>query len=145
MSRIEELKDWFASAPLGQKFPLRIDGFAPGHAEVSMEVQLGDLVSDGNAMIMQGGILAVIADAAAVLASMSTLPSGHTPLAHISYDLLSPTTLLDFRLLASANVLTQNPKWIWVEVKVFGMKFPSQTENNLKAVVSAKFAKPKNK
>ena len=142
MNRIEELKAWFANAaPLGQKFPLRIDGFAPGHAEVSMEVQLGDLVSDGNVMIMQGGILAVIADAAAVLAAMSTLGAGHTPLAHISYDLLSKTTLLDFRLTAVANVRTQTDKWIWVDVTVYGAS--SALGDNMKAVVTAKFAKPK--
>lgn len=142
MDRLEELKAWFESAPLGEKFPMVIDGLASGFAEVSMEMQRGYLVSAGETMIVQGGIIAVLADAAAVLTSMSALASGHTPLAHISYDLLSPTTLVDFRLLARAKILMQSKRWIWVEVSVYGMNL-SPNGDNLKAVVSAKFAKPK--
>lgn len=142
MDRLEELRTWFETAPMGEKFPMRIDGLGYGFAEVSMDIQMGYLVPAGKKMIMQGGILAVLANAAAVLASMSALASGHTPLAHISYDLLSPTTLVDFRLLARAKILTQSKRWIWVEVSVYGMSL-SPNGDNLKAVVSARFAKPK--
>ncbi|MBI2098882.1 hypothetical protein HYT45_00505 [Candidatus Uhrbacteria bacterium] len=145
MDRLEELKKWFNDAPLGQKFPLRLDGLSPGFAEVSMEIEMNDLVTAGPMMIVQGGVLAVLADAAAVMAAMSTLSDGHTPLAHISYDLISPTTLLDFRLIAVAKARGQNARWIWVDVNIYGMNPNPSREDNLKAVVSAKFAKPKAK
>ena len=143
MDRLEELRIWFESAPLGEKFPMTIKGLSSGYAEVSMEVRRDYLVPAGPKMIVQGGVLAVLADAAAVLAAMSMLPEGHTPLAYISCDLLSPTTLLDFQLLAEARVLTQNKKWIWVSVTVFGRGTPPADGDNCKAIVSAKFAKPK--
>lgn len=142
MSRMEELHNWFESAPLRQKFPMRIDGLGHGLAEVSMEVQQGDLVPAGEKMIMQGGVLAVIADAAAVLAAMSVLQSGHTPLVRMSYDIRSPTTLVDLRLLASAKVMIHDKKRIWVEVTVYGMGVLPNGDN-LKAVGTAQFAKPK--
>lgn len=114
MDRMEELKNWFLSAPLGEKFPMRIDGLAHGFAEVSMNIQEHFLVETGTSKIVQGGVIAVIADAAAVLAAMSVLPSGHTPLAHMNYDLRSPTTLRDFQLSASARVVTQDTRYLWV-------------------------------
>lgn len=142
MSRIDELRTWFETAPLGEKFPLRLDGLGHGFAEVSMEVQRGDLVPAGDKMIVQGGVIAVIADIAAVLAAMSTLLSGHTPLVHMSYDVRSPTTLVDFRLLADAKVTIQDKKMIWVEVIVYGTGV-APNGDNLKAVAMAQFAKPK--
>lgn len=142
MDRLEELRNWFQSAPLGEKFPMRIDGLGHGIAEVSMEVGRGDLVAAGEKMIVQGGILAVLADGAAVLAAMSILPAGHTPLVHMSYDIRSSTTLVDLRLMASAKVRTQDQKRIWVEITIYGMS--AQTGgDNLKAVFTAQFAKPK--
>lgn len=142
MDRLEELRDWFQSAPLGEKFPMQIEGLAPGFAEVSMEVQMGDLVAAEKIMIVQGGIIVVIADGAAVLAAMSVLSLGHTKLADINCDLLFPTTLVDSRLLAKARVVTQNKKWIWVVIDVYGINLTSNNDN-LKAVAFAKFAKPK--
>lgn len=142
MNRLEELRTWFETAPLGDKFPLRIEGLGYGFAEVSMDVQRGDLVTAGEKMIMQGGILAVLADAAAVLASMSVLQSGHTPLVRMSYDVRSMTTLADFRLLAIAKVTIQDKKMIWVEVVIYGAAARTNGDN-LKAVASAQFAKPK--
>ncbi len=144
MDRLEELRIWFQSAPLGKKFPLRLDGLLPGFAEVSMETQTEDLVAAGPIMIVQGGVLAVLADAAAVMAAMSALPSGHTPLAHLSYELRSPTTLADSRLVAIAEVWTQDARNIWVNVKVLSASY-SPAGDNLKAVFSARFAKPRNK
>lgn len=143
MDRLKELKDWFKSAPLGKKFPMEILGLSHGYAVVYMRVEKTYLVQAETKLIVQGGVLAVLADAAAVLAAMSTLPKGHTPLAHISYDLLSPTTLEDCRLIARAVVTTQNAKWIWVDVKIYGAELDQGDGANLKAVVSAKFAKPK--
>lgn len=141
MDRLEELKNWFNTAPLGAKFPMQIDGLAHGSAEVSMEVQMGDLVAAEEIMIVQGGIIAVIADGAAVLAAMSLLPAGHTRLADMKYDLISPTTLTDHRLTASAKLLTQNYRYIWICVIICGSS--SLLKDNLKAVAFAKFAKPK--
>lgn len=143
MDRLEELKNWFNTAPLGAKFPMQIDGLTHGFAEVSMDIQMGYLVATGEKMIVQGGVIAVIADAAAVLAAMSVLQSGHTPLAHISYDLLSPTTVGDKKLIAVAKVQAENSKLIWVEVRVYGAILQPQASDNFKAMVSAKFAKPK--
>lgn len=142
MARLEELKNWFNTAPLGAKFPMQIDVLAHGLAEVSMEVQMGDLVAAEKIMIVQGGIIAVIADGAAVLAAMSVLQSGHTPLVRMSYDIRSPTTLVDFRLLADAKVTIQDKKMIWVEVLVYGTGV-APNGDNLKAVCLAQFAKPK--
>lgn len=142
MDRLEELRKWFENAPLGEKFPMVIDGLGHGFAEVSMEVRRDYLVPAGPKMIVQGGILAVLADAAAVLASMSVLPSGHTPLVRMSYDIRSSTTLVDFRLMANAQVRLQDQKMIWVEVTVYGMS-ASAGGDNLKAVCMAQFAKPK--
>lgn len=143
MDRLEELRNWLQSAPLGTKFPLRIDGLGHGVAEVSMDVQMGDLVSAGEVMIVQGGILAVLADTAAVLAAMSILPAGHTPLVRMSYDIRSSSTLVDFRLMANAQVRLQDQKMIWVEVLVYGMSAAQAGGDNLKAVFMAQFAKPK--
>lgn len=142
MDRLEELKNWFNTAPIGAKFPMQIDGLAPGFAEVSIEVQMGDLVAAEGIMIVQGGIIAVIADGAAALAAMSVLPSGHTRLAQLNYDLVSPTTLLDFRLVAFAKVIAQDKKRIWVVATVYSTKL-SPNGNNFKAIAFAKFAKPK--
>lgn len=143
MSRMEELRNWFQNTPLSQVFPMQIDGLAHGFAEVSMDIQEYFLVEAGSAKIVQGGIIGVFADGAAVLAAMSTLPAGHTPLAHINYDLLSPTTLDDERLIAIAKVRGQNSKRIWVDVMVYGAVLQPQASDNLKAVGWGKFAKPK--
>lgn len=141
MDRLEELKNWFNTAPLGAKFPMQIDGLAPGFAEVSMDIQMGDLVATGEKMIVQGGILAVLADVAAVLAAMSVLQSGHTPLVRMSYDIRSPTTLADYRLTASATVWAQDYGFIWTSIIICGASL--LPKGNLKAVGTAQFAKPK--
>lgn len=142
MDRLKELQDWFGTAPMTEKFPMRLDGLGHGFAEVSMEVERGYLVVAGEKMIVQGGVLAVLADGAAVLAAMSILPAGHTPLVNISCEIRSPTTLVDFRLMASAKVRTQDQKRIWVDVTVYGMS-ASSGGDNIKAVATGQFAKPK--
>lgn len=141
VDRLEELKNWFNTAPLGTKFPIRIDSLGYGFAEVSMDIQMGDLVAAGEKMIVQGGIIAVIADGAAVLAAMSVLPSGHTPLVHISCNIRSPTTLADYRLTASATVWAQDYRFIWTSIIICGASL--LPKGNLKAVGTAQFAKPR--
>ncbi len=143
MNRQKELETWFQNAPMGKKFPMAIEGIGHGYAEVRMRVRKAYLVQAETKLIVQGGVLAVLADAAAVLAAMSVLSEGHTPLSHISYDLLAPTTSEDHGLIACANVMTQNARWIWVNVKIYGERLVQGASDNLKAVVSAKFAKPK--
>jgi len=98
MDRLTELRNWLNNAPLGKKFPMEILHLEEGRAGVQLELSDNDMVvGDNGTLIAQGGIIAMIADTAAVLAAMSYIKEGHTPLVNINMDLCAATKPEDVR------------------------------------------------
>lgn len=120
MSRLLELHEWFRSAPLGGKFRLSLNLSTPGVASVRLLLSEGDMVRGDKGLMVQGGVLAVLADAAAVSAAMSVLESGHTPLARLEMDFIAPTVPEDKELWADAMVVSETSRRIGVRFRVHG-------------------------
>ena len=137
MVRRRELRVWFENAPLARTIPMTLLGLDKGAASVALQVRESYLVEADSKRIVQGGILATLADAAAVTAAMSLFPSGHTPLAHLDMAFLLPVTLEDETIIAAAEAIYETPRAALVKFAILGKN------SEIKAFGTARFAKPK--
>lgn len=138
MSRIRDLSKWFLSQPLARKFGMELVRLEEGLAEVRYASPQEDCVTnDDGQHIVQGGVVGgVLADFAAVLAAMSVLPSGHTPLLCVSFSLQRPT-LAGEEVVAVARVFNKGGTILSVEVQISG------ANNKLKCKGDYLFTRPK--
>ncbi len=88
MDRIEELKRNFEAEPLGRLLGATLTDVGGGRAVVSAPARSEVLIA--RVGIVQGGIIAAVADYAGVYAAMSAIPAGHTPCAGISISFFRP-------------------------------------------------------
>ncbi len=134
MDRLNELRQNFALEPTGKLLDARLEDIGPGRATVSAPA--GDDVLIARVGIVQGGIIAALADYAGVYAAMSSIPSGHTPCASLTISFLRPVVRGQI-VEASASVVSETRSQLFVtaSVRVRGGKEV--------ALVSLTFAKPK--
>ncbi len=88
MDRLEELRLNFEAEPLGKQLNAKLEDLGGGHAVVS--ARPGDDALIAKVGIVQGGVIAAVADYAGVYAAMSVIPAGHTPCSNISINLFRP-------------------------------------------------------
>lgn len=131
--RKAELYEMFKREPLGRLFQMELTHLDGMSAIVCMPIRIEACVI---ANIVQGGIIAAIADYACVYLAMMQC-EGFTPLSSLSMEYLRPAVFAkDKEVIAYAKLIHTGKTKIVVEVNVFN-------ENNiLKAVGRCVFATP---
>ena len=114
--RLKQLRSLFTTEPLGRSLGARLIGLKRGWAAVSAVARNDLLVSVG---IVQGGVIAAVADYAGVYAAMSVIPAGHTPAARININFLRPISAGE-DIVAVARVVDETRTTVSVAFEVTG-------------------------
>lgn len=133
MERLEELRQRFGEEPLVRFLGAELRELSNGYAVVVVSVKSEFLIVGG---MVQGGIIATVADYAGVYAAMTRIPSGHTPAMQMNVRWLRPVAAGDV-IWASARVVNASKTVIDVHVDVYG------GDSKRKAVASIIFSKPR--
>jgi len=133
MDRLTELASQFSREPLVSLLNARLDGLKDGEAAVSAPASDEVLIVTG---IVQGGIIAAVADYAGVYAAMTRVAAGHTPAMHIGIHFFRPVRKGE-TITARARVENENRSTIMTLVDVYG------DDGKRKAHASILFARPK--
>ncbi|OGL74476.1 hypothetical protein A3C96_04020 [Candidatus Uhrbacteria bacterium RIFCSPHIGHO2_02_FULL_60_10] len=133
LHRLETLKTEFRHQPCAKHIVAYLDRLEHKLAVVSGTAIEEVLVLSG---IVQGGIVAAVADYAGVYAAMSIFPDGFTELIQISLQYVRPVKRGQ-RMTATAVVVSQTKRFVGVTVEVLG------DDMKLRAFGMLTFATPK--
>ncbi len=133
MDRIEELRQKFLAEPLAQFLGLTLDDLRPGHATIGMTPRPETLTASG---IVQGGIIAALADYAGVYAAMASVPAGFTPAVNINVNCFRPV-MGGETVVADARVANDSRITILTIVEI------RSSDGKCKSLSTIQFAKPK--
>ena len=122
MNRLECLRQRFNEEPLANRFGMFLREFREGFASVVYTADKDEcVINDSSQSIVQGGVLVgILADFAAVYATMSSIPSGHTPLMSGGFSFQRPT-LVDEVVCAEAEVFNVGKQIISVSVRILSI------------------------
>jgi len=114
--RLRQLRSLFTTEPLGRSLGAKLIGLKRGWAVVSAVAKDDLLVSVG---MVQGGVIAAVADYAGVYAAMSVIPAGHTPAAQLNINFLRPISAGE-DIVAVARVVDETRTTVAVAFEVTG-------------------------
>lgn len=134
MNRLEELAERFKNEPLVKWLGASLEWLEEGRAVVAVPVCKNFLIME---KVVQGGIIATVADFAGVYAAMSKIPAGHTPATNLNILFFRPIGE-DETIWADATVINESRSFVVVSVDLTG-----GAGGKLKAHATISFAKPK--